>query len=360
MNSTERYSRYALCREMLQTPEIVRTLDDSCITEIRLASDRVLLSGEGSSRIFPAKRLIAYAMTVGWPLRIHTEAAIQAMEYPLPRYHVFVASNSGRTAEGVRLIRHLRAGAQGTVGDAAGAAPASDTYQARCSDPVSAITGIVANDGTPIAEEADNRIVLQCGPEEAVAATKSVIEQALVYDILFRNAFGAAPPDRSALADYLETALTLQLDVEMIDRIVASPVLYFAGRNDGVAEELALKTNEITRKRSAFLEGTFAVHGIEEVMQPEETVILIDPFPSQEEKFDEVLRRGVGLNVVAIAPRPTRFPTIQIPDAGVLTPYALLAAGWNVLADVGIAAGIDLDKPQRARKVGNEFQEGSD
>jgi len=34
--------------------------------------------------------------------------------------------------------------------------------------------------------------------------------------------------------------------------------------NNGVAEELALKTNEITRKKSAFLEGTFAVHGIEE------------------------------------------------------------------------------------------------
>ncbi|MFT5328835.1 MAG: glucosamine--fructose-6-phosphate aminotransferase (isomerizing), partial [Planctomycetaceae bacterium] len=28
---------------------------------------------------------------------------------------------------------------------------------------------------------------------------------------------------------------------------------------------------------------------------------------------------------------------------------------WNVLVEVGIALGIDLDKPERARKVGNEF-----
>ncbi|NIA17213.1 MAG: sugar isomerase, partial [Planctomycetes bacterium] len=35
--------------------------------------------------------------------------------------------------------------------------------------------------------------------------------------------------------------------------------------------------------------------------------------------------------------------------------YVYLSAGWNVLVEIGLALGIDLDKPQRARKVGNEL-----
>jgi glucosamine--fructose-6-phosphate aminotransferase (isomerizing) len=38
-----------------------------------------------------------------------------------------------------------------------------------------------------------------------------------------------------------------------------------------------------------------------------------------------------------------------------MTAYLELAAGWNLLVEVGVQTGIDLDKPVRARKVGNEF-----
>ena len=32
-----------------------------------------------------------------------------------------------------------------------------------------------------------------------------------------------------------------------------------------------------------------------------------------------------------------------------------LAAGWNLLVEAGLKLGINIDKPERARKVGNEF-----
>jgi hypothetical protein len=38
-----------------------------------------------------------------------------------------------------------------------------------------------------------------------------------------------------------------------------------------------------------------------------------------------------------------------------LTIAKVLSAGWNILVEVGINLGINLDKPTRARKVGNEF-----
>jgi glucosamine--fructose-6-phosphate aminotransferase (isomerizing) len=146
-----------------------------------------------------------------------------------------------------------------------------------------------------------------------------------------------------------------ELDADMVGAIAGASVVYFAGRNDGVAEELALKTNEITRKKSAFLEGTYAVHGVEEVMDSDEVVIVVDPFPAEVGKFQEVLVDGVGLKVFAISSQETFFPTIRIPSLPDYDTCLQLLAGWNVLVHVGVANGINLDKPVRARKVGNEF-----
>jgi hypothetical protein len=57
MNTTdEKYTRFALCREMMETMEVVRDFDLEGATAVGLVSDMILFSGEGSSRIFPANR----------------------------------------------------------------------------------------------------------------------------------------------------------------------------------------------------------------------------------------------------------------------------------------------------------------
>ena len=65
--------------------------------------------------------------------------------------------------------------------------------------------------------------------------------------------------------------------------------------------------------------------------------------------------RVSGMKVFAVSDSDTIFPTIKIHSVGQLSNYVYLAAGWNILVEVGISLGIDLDKPTRARKVGNEF-----
>lgn len=317
---------------MLETPDLIARFTGEGLEAIAPASDMILLSGEGSSRIFPAKRAISRGLMQGSPLQVITEGATQAREYDLTGYHVYVASNSGKTAEAVHLIRHLQ-----HVGTTAG------------------ITGIAANPGTPVVTESETHHVLTCGAEEAVAATKSVVEQALVYETVLRQASGADPLDMGTLAEQVRQVLTAPLDSEIIAALARSPRIFFAGRNDGAAEELALKTNEITRQASAFLEGTFAVHGIEEVMTPEDVVVLVEPFADQIATFDKVLRQGVGLTVVAISVNETPFPTISIPASDDGAPYVHLAAGWNLLVETGLARGIDVDRPVRARKIGNQI-----
>jgi glucosamine--fructose-6-phosphate aminotransferase (isomerizing) len=330
----EKYNKYALVREMMETPQIINSFKPVAASEFAKAVRKhkgLFLTGEGSSRIFPAKRAIYASHKRGLTLPVITEGCTQAEVYNLNDYTVFAASNSGQTKEVVRLTTALK----------------------KQKHP--AIFGLTANPKTKLEEIATSTHVLICGKEDAVAATKSVIEQGLFYDALLRIVNGEKMDGLKGLSEKTEEALTTKIDPSITEIISKATMIYFAGRNNGVAEELALKTNEITRKKSAYLEGTFAVHGIEEVMDKSEVLIWIEPFPAEQEKFNECLVKGVGMNIIAVSSKKTIFPTIIIPDGGEYAEYVQLAAGWNILVETGIALGINLDKPTRARKVGNEY-----
>jgi glucosamine--fructose-6-phosphate aminotransferase (isomerizing) len=339
MNLDElRYAKFALVREMLDTVAVAKNFDPDQTTEVAAeikAAGRLMLTGEGSSRIFPAKNAIRKALTWGLNLAVATEGSRQAAQYDLAKFAVFMASNSGRTKEVVLLAKKL----------------AAEGNRRRF--------GLTANEGTLLAQEATKTWVLKCGWEQACAATKSVVEQALFYQSLVGHVAGRnIRDDLTGLGEKIAKGLTMPIETPIIDRACEAATIYFAGYNDGVAEELTLKTNEITRKKSDFLEGSYAVHGIEEVMEAKDVVFVVDPIEGEIEKFQEVLVKGVGLTVVAIADRPTPFPTIRVPSAGELTPCLYLCAGWNLLVEIGLRMNIDLDKPQRARKVGNEYIAG--
>ena len=330
----DRYTPYSLVREMLETPGVIRGFPVDRVLEHAPRTPSVFLTGEGSSRIFPAKHARVQGLRRGGRTRVELEGGEQADEYPFSCVHLYAASNSGRTAEIVRLLERVTA--------RQGGGPARTT-------------AVVAHAGSPIGQICDEEFVLTCGPEEAVAATKSVVEQTLFYDVVLGAAAGVKQVDPGALADAVEDALTARIDPQIVGVTRGGGRVYFAGRNDGVAEELTLKTNEITRRDSAFLEGTYAVHGVEEVMTSDDVVVVVNPFEAEEGKLDEVLVEGVGLAVVAIAAHDTRFPTIRVPSVPGGDAYVQLLAGWNLLVEMGIDAGVNLDKPVRARKVGNEF-----
>src|SRR3954469_8613410 len=276
-----KYTQFGLVRDMLATADVVANFsaDQAKDTGRALAQvGRLLLTGEGSSRIFPAKNAIANGRRLNWPVALHTESARQAQEYDLSNWAVFAASNSGKTSEVIKLFSDLN------------------------SKEHKHLYGLTASENSKLSELATKCYVLRCGPEGAVAATKSVIEQALFYQSMLEHACGIPLLGRrcKTLAEQMRTALTTPIDPKLIDKIAGAGTIYFAGRNDGVAEELTLKANEITRKKSDFLEGTYAVHGIEEVMDKNDVVIWIDPYEDAIQKFHEVLAKGVGLTIIAI------------------------------------------------------------
>ncbi len=331
----EKYSKYALVREMMDTVDVVKEFDlnqTKGIAEEISKVGKLLLTGEGSSRLFPAKNAIRKSLQSGMDLQIATDGSRQSAQYNLSKFAVFHASNSGRTKEVVLLAKKLKA--------------EGNPYR----------YALTANEDTLLEAASEKTFVLTCGWEQAVAATKSVVEQALFYESILWHIQGKAYSGKlETWSEHIKSVLTLSIDSDIIKAAIQAPTIYFTGFNDGVAEELTLKTNEITRRKSDFLEGTYAVHGIEEVMEKEDIVFVVDPIDEEIEKFQEVLINGVGLKVIAIADHETPLPTIRVPSADVFNPYIYLCTGWNLLVEIGLALGIDLDKPERARKVGNEF-----
>lgn len=335
MEMQGKYAEFALVKEMFETVDVVKNFkieNVEAVVEAIKAKGKVFLTGEGSSRIFPAKNVMRAAMSKGLKTSFATEGSCQATEYDLSDFVVLGASNSGQTKETITLFNKLKA-------------EGHESFYA-----------LTANLNTKLESIAKQGFVLSCGKEDAVAATKSVVEQALFYSALIAKVCGCdVSSELDKLANAIDAALKMEIPAEMIEAIANAGTIYFAGRNDGVAEELTLKTNEITRKKSDYLEGTYAVHGIEEVMNSDDVLIIVDPFMGELDKFKASFTDVVGMKVFAISNQDTIFPTLKIDYEGCLSPYVYLAMGWNILVEVGINLGIDLDKPVRARKVGNEF-----
>lgn len=330
--NNEKYSKFYLVREMMDTVATISKFNPEvaeAAAESARKSGKLLLTGEGSSRIMPAKNAIRKALTWGVKEFVHTDGATQSCDYKLEGHTVVLSSNSGRTKETLLLAKNLKAKG------------------------IERRFGVTANENTPLEDECNSTYVLKCGWENAIAATKSVVEQVLYNEAIVRNLAGK-PMDLAGLSEKVEKALTLPVPEEIVEWVKGANTIYFAGMNDGVAEELTLKTNEITRRKSDFLEGTYALHGPEEVMQKGDIVFVVEPIENEYEKYKAVFG-GADVHVVAISPKQTPFTTIIVPDAGEYQQYVDLCAGWNILVEIGVSDGINLDKPERARKVGNEM-----
>src|SRR5512140_1412354 len=99
--NNDQYTQFGLARDMLAVPAIINDFRPLQAAETACAIagvGRLLLTGEGSSRIFPAKNAIAHSRRSGWPLQLHTDGGRQSQEYRLSDWAVFALSNSGRTA----------------------------------------------------------------------------------------------------------------------------------------------------------------------------------------------------------------------------------------------------------------------
>ena len=334
----EKYNQHALVCEMYESIDALHQLyqlvemqpaTNSIIESLR-ETGKLMLTGEGSSRIFPAKNMRSHALQRSAGVEIHVEGSTFLKECQLDAYTLIGASNSGKTNELITLFQQLNSTGHRHI------------------------FGLTCTPDSKLSYSAKSTFLLTCGAEKAVAATKSVMAQAFYYDALLAR-LQAERLNINELTQGLHEVLNYPINQTYVDKVRRANTVYFAGHNNGVAEELALKTNEIIRKKSAYLPGTYLLHGIEEVISADDVIILVDVMESEIEKIDNIYR-AIGTPVIAFSTKPNSFDTLPIPASGInFQTYLKLSMGWNLLAETGISMGIDLDKPIRARKVGNEY-----
>lgn len=330
---------YGLIEDMIQTPELIRDFDLASVLDISNEVKRykkIYFTGEGSSRLFPAGRTVFESNFSGE--RTWRSEGARALEEVIKARgkdsfdtYFIILSNSGKTSEAVDLARKLN-----QIG-----------HKGRAS--------ITAHEGSTLEQLAPKSITLKCGEERAVAATKSVVEQALVCHAIYSTVEDQPLPDLNLIADKFSEQITTPVPRTISDLLIIEGTVYFAGSSNGCIDELALKCAEILRKKAIALPGTYCMHGIEEVLEPNDTLVLCGSFVPDELKIDKFIRQATKIRVISISENCTVFDDIKIPVLErSIKPYIELAAGWALLLATGLAMGHDLDNPKRARKIGNE------
>ena len=192
-----KYAKYYLVQEMMGTVPTVAKFDPACskfVADSVRKTGKIFFTGEGSSRLFPAKNSRRVSMTWGLATEVQTDGSHQAAQYDLSKFSVLIDSNSGRTKEALMLAKQLQAEGH------------------------KATFALSANPDTPIRQACVDGHVLGCGWEEAVAATKSVVEQALFCESIFWHLAGKdMKAALKGLPEKLEQAMTLPVPAEIVE-----------------------------------------------------------------------------------------------------------------------------------------------
>ncbi len=289
----------------------------------RDASRSVLIVGEGSSQLFPAKFAHALAAHHGFGGRVVVAGGREASAMRLDRYRLCLVSNSGDTKELVDLVRHNK------------------------DVPALALLG------TPkglLAQLVPGHLTVLPRPERAVAATASVFAQAL-YLAQAVLTMSAQRQTLSSLREEVQRVLELDLalDAEQTRALSESSRIFWADGGSGVGAELALKTMEVAGLPGLYAPGNLLLHGIEETLSSTDLVIWIDPAP-EDRALREAVTDSTGASSLVLGGASSAWP---LRDVGALAPLVQLVLGWRVIEALAVSKGRDPDRPRRARKVGN-------
>lgn len=304
-----------------------------------IGNKRIIFTGMGSSLIFPGKHAKNRALKLGIANKVESFFASDLFQYTdFSDTYVFLCSNSGKTKEVILLLDHITAHGGTTI----------------------AITAVV---DSILGKRSHKKILLTCGFEKGVAATKSVVEQALIYDSLIHHLAknqGGMVDFKKLKVELVDTAsaiknnINLKLEAGLLDSLVRANSYFMVGLDNGLAEEITLKSYEIARKMALFYPDTHIVHGVEEAIESNCAIVfqtsVFKDYLSDFEKFSRKTHcQLVGLDNNRL------LPGVMVEINDVFSNYCLLAGGWGILRNIAHALKLDIDHPQKASKIGNPF-----
>lgn len=277
----------------------------------------LLVIGEGSSALVPGAFAASLARSLGLPGKVEWCGGRAAAAFDLARWNLVLSSNSGRTREVVELLPRLQSHDR--------------------------LVALLGTSGGTLERVRHHRVLLP-HPEGAVAATASVVAQALTLGQAIAHVAGVPVP----LAQIASAAAAVQaLPLPVLADAASYRRVWWCGGEAGASAELALKTMEIAGIAGIDARGSLVLHGIEEVFDAHDLVIALHP-PAGD---IAAIRQRVGATPATLMLfGEAGWP---VPEVGPWTPLIELVAGWRLLAQIAAAHGRDPAKPKRARKVGN-------
>jgi len=329
----------ALRRLVAQEAELAAVHDLLAARKPRL----VRLVGHGSSDAAASFGVYAFGLLPGWTASRDSISLTVYYDAPLDlSTSVVVAlSQSGRTPDVVEYVGCARARGAATI------ALTNDT-------------------GSDLAQAADVTLPLAAGPEQAVAASKTYVNQLAALALL---AAGAAGREREIGAAIKRVAELMEEMLPSLERAVPAIAMTFAyvarmyvigrGIEFATAREIALKLTETCRVAAEPLTATDLAHGPVAALDP---LFPVWTIASRDEALPAVVEaarrvRDAGATVVASgnaaadvedAAYELRVPEPPLP---LLAPLLSVVPGQLFAGAVARAKGLDADKPARLTKV---------
>lgn len=185
------------------------------------------------------------------------------------------------------------------------------------------IISVVNAAGSSLARESDEVLLLNCGPEVGVAATKSFTSQVMVGNVVADALTGKSTiGDPRQLAALVTQTLRCEEKVrEVAEALSERPDFYFIarGRHYAVAQEGALKLKELSYVHAEGMPASELKHGTLALIEKGTPVVVIaesgESFDSTISSAMELQARGAEIIGISDKPHPVFKRLIQIPEA---------------------------------------------
>jgi glutamine---fructose-6-phosphate transaminase (isomerizing) len=224
---------------------------------------------------------------------------------------------------------------------------------------VGGVISLVNAAGSSLARQSDQVLLLNCGPEVGVAATKSFTAQVMVGNLIIDKMMGKDTiGDPRRLGALVEKAL----GTELLMRRLASeyrdrPDFYFIARggNYPVAQEGALKLKELSYIHAEGMPASELKHGTLALIEKGTPVVVIAPnghgYEDTISNAQELAARGAEIIGVAHRPHPVFKHTVEIPaSSGSIAPVLQIVPLQLLAYSMATERKNDPDHPRNLAK----------
>ncbi|MDG6914702.1 MAG: glutamine--fructose-6-phosphate transaminase (isomerizing), partial [Nitrososphaerota archaeon] len=186
---------------------------------------------------------------------------------------------------------------------------------------VGGVLSMVNAAGSSLVRQSDQSLLLNCGPEVGVAATKSFTAQVMVGNLMIDRVTGReSVGDPRRLGQLVERALESEpLMRELARRYSGRPDFYFIARGGHypVAQEGALKLKELSYIHAEGMPASELKHGTLALIEEGTPVVVVAPngpgYDDTISNAQELAARGAEIIGIAQKPHPVFKHTVAIP-----------------------------------------------